>query len=36
MLVVLSGLSVRLFFGQAKLYVGMVVYISLLHSYACV
>ena len=35
--VVLSGFSKRLFcFVQAKLYVGMVVCISWLHSYLCV
>ena len=37
MQVVLSGLSVKLFcFVQAKLYVGMVVCISWLHSCLCV
>ena len=37
MQVVLSGFSVRLFcFVQAKLYVGMVVCISWLHSCLCV
>ena len=35
--VVLSGFNVRLFcFVPAKLYLGMVVYISLLHSCLCV
>ena len=35
--VVLSGFSMRWFcFIQAKLYVGMVVYISWLHSCSCV
>ena len=35
--VVLSGFSMRLFcFVQAKIYVGMVVYISCLHSCLCV